>query len=53
MRIALIHSFYDERMASGENRAVEMQSEALARLGHEVVVISRHTRAVKAARRHQ
>ena len=45
MRIALIHSFYDERMASGENRAVEMQSEALARLGHEVVVISRHTRA--------
>ena len=44
MRVAFIHSFYDERMASGENRAVEMQSEALAQLGHEVVVIGRHTR---------
>ena len=43
MKIALVHSFYSQNVASGENAAVMAASEALASAGHEVRIISRST----------
>lgn len=43
VRIALLHSFYTAAVSSGENTVVEAQVEALARAGHDVVLIGRHT----------
>lgn len=42
-RIALIHSFYSSEIPSGENRVVESEATALARAGHEVIVIAART----------
>jgi len=43
VKIALVHSFYQSGLPSGENVAVELQAQALADLGHDVRIISRHT----------
>lgn len=43
MRVALVHSFYRSEFPSGENRAVEMQAEALSNAGHEVYLVKRRT----------
>lgn len=43
MRVAVVHSFYRAGQPSGENIAVEQQSQALARAGIEVVPIFRTT----------
>lgn len=40
MRIALVHSFYRSGLPSGENHAVTLQAQALARDGHEVSIVS-------------
>lgn len=39
MRIAVVHSFYSEAAPSGENIAVRLQAESLARAGHEVDLV--------------
>lgn len=43
MRIAVVHSFYDESRPSGENEVVLDQVEQLTRNGDEVMLIARHT----------
>lgn len=43
MKIAVVHSFYREEFPSGENLAVNMQVEALRRMGHEVQLLSETT----------
>lgn len=43
MRIAIVHSFYSNAQPSGENTVVLAQTEALARAGHDVKLISRET----------
>lgn len=43
MRIALVHSFYRAQNPSGENRVVESQVELLRGLGHEVLLVARHS----------
>ena len=43
MRIAVVHSFYDERTPSGENTVVEEQVRTLAAAGHDVRLFARHT----------
>ncbi len=40
MRIALIHSYYRSSQPSGENTAVDLQAEALAARGHQVLLVS-------------
>ena len=42
LRIAVVHSYYSDRVPSGENIVVDLQVEALRRAGHEVRVVSRH-----------
>jgi glycosyltransferase involved in cell wall biosynthesis len=43
MRIAVLHSFYDERQPSGENVVVEEQVSLLREAGHDVRLIARRT----------
>jgi len=43
MRILLVHHFYDSGSVSGENRAVLLERDLLARHGHEVHLLSRHS----------
>lgn len=43
MRIALVHSFYNRSVPSGENRVVEDQARALIEAGHDVQIVSRET----------
>jgi glycosyltransferase involved in cell wall biosynthesis len=43
MRILLVHHFYDSSSVSGENRAVLLERDLLARHGHEVHLLSRHS----------
>lgn len=43
INITLVHSFYDDRAPSGENRVVEAQARALRRAGHDVDVASIRT----------
>lgn len=43
MRIAIVHSFYNSSVPSGENIAVEAQAELLSQHGHEVLVVSQRT----------
>lgn len=43
MRIAVVHSFYNSRVPSGENVAVDAQVRALGAGGHEVAVASQHS----------
>ena len=43
MKIAVVHSFYDSSLASGETLAVEAQVAALERGGHEVLLVARRT----------
>ena len=50
MRIAIVHSYYSNRMPSGENVVVDLQSEALRRAGHDVRVISRRQVDVEKSR---
>lgn len=50
MRIAVVHSYYSNRMPSGENVVVDLQVEALRRAGHDVRVISRHQEDVEKSR---
>lgn len=50
MRIAVVHSYYSDRMPSGENIVVDLQVEALRRAGHDVRVISRHQEDVERSR---
>jgi glycosyltransferase involved in cell wall biosynthesis len=50
MRIAVVHSYYSNRVPSGENVVVDLQVEALRRAGHDVRVISRHQEAVERSR---
>lgn len=40
-RVALVHSFYRSEVSSGENVVVERQARALAKAGHEVLLLSR------------
>ena len=42
MRIAVVHSYYSNRVPSGENVVVDLQVDALRRAGHDVQVISLH-----------
>jgi len=50
MRIAVVHSYYSNRVPSGENVVVDLQVEALRRAGHDVRVISRHQEDVEKSR---
>lgn len=50
MRIAVVHSYYSNRMPSGENVVVDLQAEALRRAGHDVRVISVHQEKVEKSR---
>jgi glycosyltransferase involved in cell wall biosynthesis len=50
MRIAVVHSYYSNRMPSGENVTLDLWVEALRRAGHEVRVISRHQEDVERSR---
>ena len=50
MRIAIIHSYYSNRMPSGENVVVDLQVEALRRAGHDVRVISLRQQDVEKSR---
>src|SRR5574337_2103864 len=50
MRIAVVHSYYSNRVPSGENVIVDLQVEALRRAGHDVRVISRHQEDVERSR---
>ena len=43
MKITAVHSFYSSDSSSGENLAVEAQTQALADRGHEVNVVGRWT----------
>jgi glycosyltransferase involved in cell wall biosynthesis len=43
MKVLFVHSFYDSRIPSGENKVVKQQVEALARHGAEVHLAARHT----------
>ena len=43
MRIALVHSFYQSAVPSGENTAVTLQAQAIADAGNEVRVVGRFT----------
>lgn len=43
MKIIVVHHFYKNGAASGENTIVRAQIEALERNGHEVVLIGRHS----------
>lgn len=47
MRIAVVHSFYSSRAPSGENEAVLAEVAALARRGHDVELLARHTDALE------
>lgn len=50
MRIAVVHSYYSNRVPSGENVIVDLQVEALRRAGHDVRVISRRQEDVEQSR---
>ena len=50
MRIAVVHSYYSNRMPSGENVVVDLQVNALRRAGHDVRVISRRQEDVERSR---
>ncbi len=50
MRIAVVHSYYSNRVPSGENVIVDLQVEALRCAGHDVRVISRHQEDVERSR---
>jgi glycosyltransferase involved in cell wall biosynthesis len=50
MRIAVVHSYYSNRMPSGENIIVDLQVGALRRAGHDVQVISRRQEDVEKSR---
>jgi glycosyltransferase involved in cell wall biosynthesis len=50
MRIAVVHSYYSNRVPSGENVIVDLQIEALRRAGHDVRVMSRHQEDVERSR---
>jgi glycosyltransferase involved in cell wall biosynthesis len=43
VRIAIVHSYYAGAQASGENRAVDLQAQALRDRGHDVLVVARST----------
>lgn len=43
MRVAIVHSFYGSQQPSGENSVVLDQAEQLAKAGHEVSLLGRHT----------
>lgn len=43
MRIALVHSFYDAAVPSGENESVQMHAAALRKAGAEVRIFERRT----------
>lgn len=43
MKVAFVHSFYNEQFPSGENSAVISQVRALERVGHEVKLFAIHT----------
>lgn len=47
MRIAVVHSYYSNRVPSGENIVVDLQVDALRRAGHDVRVISRRQHDVE------
>lgn len=47
MRIAVVHSYYSNRVPSGENIVVDLQVDALRRAGHDVRVISRRQQDVE------
>jgi glycosyltransferase involved in cell wall biosynthesis len=50
MRIAVVHSYYSNRMPSGENVVVDLQVEALRRAGHDVRLVSLHQEEVEKSR---
>jgi glycosyltransferase involved in cell wall biosynthesis len=50
VRIAVVHSYYSNRVPSGENVVVDLQVAALRRGGHDVRVISRHQEDVEKSR---
>jgi glycosyltransferase involved in cell wall biosynthesis len=50
VRIAVVHSYYSNRMPSGENIVVDLQVEALRRAGHVVHVVSRRQEEVEQSR---
>lgn len=43
MKVAIVHSFYDRQNSSGENRAVEAQTELLLQSGHDVRLFAAET----------
>lgn len=43
MKIAVVHSFYDEQMPSGENTVVDEQVTLLREAGHDVRLVARRT----------
>lgn len=43
MRIAVVHSFYNSSVPSGENVVVRAQAAALERAGHEVLLVAQHS----------
>lgn len=45
MKIAVVHSFYNQDAPSGENSAVSSQVQALRRAGHDVKLISAQTKS--------
>jgi len=50
LRIAVVHSYYSNRVPSGENVVVDLQVAALRRAGHDVRVMSRHQEDEEQAR---
>lgn len=50
LRIAVIHSYYSQRMPSGENVVVDLQVEALRKAGHDVRVVARYQEQEEEAR---
>lgn len=50
LRVAVVHSYYSDRMPSGENVVVDLQVQALRRAGHEVEVFAVHQNEVEQGR---
>lgn len=53
MRIAVVHSFYSDAVPSGENVVVASQVDALARSGHAVELVARHTDQLNTGKQYQ
>lgn len=53
MKVAVVHSFYDETSPSGENSVVLDQVNRLQQLGHEVLLVAAHSSQLRQKRSYQ